>query len=56
MKIDKKETKSEDRTICVVCAWRMDCKKKYSFQTGGSTRCPDYTRDMTIPQDEENGC
>ena len=55
MQKDKMETRSEDKTICAVCAWRKDCKKKYSFRTSGSTRCPDYTRDMTIPREEEDG-
>jgi len=46
---------TEERTICVVCAWRKDCLKKFSFQSSGGRRCPDYTRDLTIksPEDKE---
>lgn len=51
----KKENKPETKEplICLVCAWRKDCLKKFSF-TGGN--CPDFTRDVSIkepPPDEE---
>lgn len=39
---------SETQTLCSVCAWRADCKKKYSYEQGGFTKCPDYSKDMTI--------
>jgi len=52
MKKDEKEIQSEDRTICVVCAWRENCQKKFTFSSSGSARCPDYTRDMTIPREK----
>lgn len=34
-------------TICATCAWRLECKKKYSFEQGGSVKCADYSRDVT---------
>ncbi len=44
-------TPSEARTFCSVCAWRATCQKKFSFQQGGSAKCPDYTRDLALPRD-----
>jgi hypothetical protein len=48
----------EEYTICVVCAWRADCLKKFSFQSAGGRRCPDYTRDLSLKKEgraeEEN--
>ncbi|MGA3084329.1 MAG: hypothetical protein ABSE95_05990 [Thermodesulfobacteriota bacterium] len=43
----------EEITICVVCAWRETCQKKYSFSSSGGTKCPDYTRDLTLPKDND---
>ncbi|MEW6264387.1 MAG: hypothetical protein AB1641_15055 [Thermodesulfobacteriota bacterium] len=45
----------EDRTYCAVCAWRKDCRKKYSFESSGQLRCPDYSRDLTIKAEEKSG-
>ena len=36
---------AQEPSICLVCAWRADCVKKYSF-TG--QHCLEYTRDLTI--------
>ncbi len=40
----------EERSLCITCAWRKDCKKKYSY-TGGD--CLDYTKDLTLDSDDE---
>jgi hypothetical protein len=37
-----------DRTICLVCAWRRDCNKKFSMGSATTRRCPDYVRDLTL--------
>jgi hypothetical protein len=37
---------SMDRMYCAICAWRRDCKKKFS--SGDSFHCPDFTKDLTI--------
>ncbi|HDP26510.1 MAG TPA: hypothetical protein ENN34_13890 [Deltaproteobacteria bacterium] len=37
---------SVDRSLCPICAWRRDCKKK--FMHGDSVFCPDYTKDLLI--------
>ena len=36
-------------TICVTCAWRQTCNKKFSMDGATSTRCLEYTRDVTLP-------
>ena len=43
----------DERTLCVVCAWRKDCLKRFNFEACGQLRCPDYTRDLTIKSPEE---
>ena len=43
-------------TICVTCAWRQTCNKKFSMDGATTTRCPEYTRDVTLrppPSDKE---
>ncbi len=41
----------DGRTICVVCAWRQNCNKKFSMDGATTTRCPDFTRDVTLKAD-----
>jgi hypothetical protein len=43
----------EEKTICVVCAWRGDCQKKYSFSSSGGAKCPDYTRDLKLSKEKD---
>ncbi len=42
---------SDDRSICVICAWRQTCTKKFSMDGATTTRCLDYTRDVTLKTD-----
>ncbi|MDH4231440.1 MAG: hypothetical protein OEW04_05345 [Nitrospirota bacterium] len=42
------KTKKE---ICVLCAWRENCSKKFSI-SGRDIRCPDFVRDLSIKEDE----
>jgi hypothetical protein len=42
-----------DQTICVVCAWRQTCNKKFSMDGSTTTRCPDFTRDVTLKPPKE---
>jgi len=44
---------SDDRTICVICAWRQTCNKKFSMDGATTTKCPDYTRDVTLQDSRE---
>jgi len=36
---------AQEPSICLVCAWRADCVKKFTF-TG--QHCLEYTRDLTL--------
>ncbi len=42
----------DEPSLCVVCAWRKDCKKKYLHGKEVSLRCSDFTRDATIKKDK----
>ncbi len=37
--------------ICVLCAWRENCSKKFSI-SGRDIRCPDFVRDLNIKEEE----
>lgn len=39
---------NDDVTICVICAWRQTCNKKFLMDGASTTRCPDYTKDITL--------
>lgn len=39
-----------DRSLCPICAWRGDCKKK--FNKGAGIHCPDFSRDLTVKNKE----
>lgn len=43
-----------DAKICVVCAWRENCQKKYSISKQGGAHCPDFSRDVSVPTDPED--
>ncbi|MBI5179085.1 MAG: hypothetical protein HZA04_07480 [Nitrospinae bacterium] len=32
---------------CAVCAWRKDCKMKYTYETSG-LYCKEFTKDVTL--------
>jgi hypothetical protein len=38
--------------ICVVCAWRATCQKKFSV-SGKNLRCADFVKDVTIKEETE---
>lgn len=44
----------DERTLCIVCAWRETCQKKFSFSSSGNVKCPDYTRDLRLPQEDKD--
>ncbi len=41
------DTQNQKVEACSICAWRADCKKKFSL-SGKNIRCPDFVRDLTI--------
>jgi hypothetical protein len=51
---NKDPLKSPQPTMCVVCAGRVAGKKKYSYEQGSVIKCPDFTRDLAQPGDDED--
>ncbi|HON57949.1 MAG TPA: hypothetical protein P5040_09445 [Smithella sp.] len=45
---------SSEKKYCAICAWRVNCQKRFSVVTDsqGCVRCPDYSRDMSIKDNE----
>jgi hypothetical protein len=37
-----------EKTLCVMCAWRAGCNKKFTMDGSTTTRCPEFTRDITL--------
>lgn len=42
----------DTRNICVVCAWRADCQKKFTV-SGRDIRCSDFVRDISLDREKE---
>lgn len=43
------------RKLCVNCAWRENCAKKFSMDSS-AMHCPDYTEDIALrKRDEDKG-
>jgi hypothetical protein len=42
-----------ERSLCVMCAWRQACNKKFTMDGATTTRCAEYTRDITLKQTNE---
>ena len=38
-----------NKEICVLCAWRENCNKKFSV-SGRDVRCPDFVKDLNIKE------
>ena len=43
-------TTGSDKRICVICAWRENCTKRYRVKSNAlfDVNCPDYTRDIKL--------
>lgn len=41
------------RQSCAVCAWRENCAKRFCIPDGGA-RCPDYSRDISIKEFDQD--
>lgn len=41
------------RQSCAVCAWRETCAKRFCVTDGGG-HCPDYSRDVSINDADED--
>lgn len=42
---------SNEKTICLVCAWREQCQKRFSLPIGA--KCPDFCKDIAFKSEEE---
>lgn len=38
--------------ICVICAWRATCQKKFSV-SGKDMRCAEFVKDFLIKEEQE---
>lgn len=47
---------SMEKRLCVICAWREHCQKRFSVASGFAlnVHCPDFTRDFTIKDLDED--
>jgi len=54
----------DTRKLCLNCAWRANCAKRFSMADSTTLHCPDYSEDVTLrkakqgqalPRDEEDG-
>lgn len=43
---------NDEPTLCILCAWRKDCKKKFLQGKDVSLRCSDFTKDVLIEKDK----
>jgi hypothetical protein len=37
-----------EKALCVICAWRKDCQKKFLKNKDVSLRCSEFTKDLSI--------
>lgn len=37
-----------EKALCVVCAWRKDCQKKFLKSKDVSFRCLEFAKDLSI--------
>jgi hypothetical protein len=42
---------STKKDICVICAYRGTCQKRFSLKAG--RHCPEFARDVTIKEESE---
>lgn len=42
----------DTKSLCAVCAWRENCKKKYRV-AAGEAHCPDFSRDLNLKADND---
>lgn len=36
------------RKLCLNCAWRANCNKRFSMAGDGALHCPDFCEDVTL--------
>jgi hypothetical protein len=40
-------------SLCIICAWKKDCQKKFLRSKDVTLRCPDFTKDVSIKDREK---
>lgn len=40
-------------SLCIICAWKKDCQKKFLRSKDVTFRCPDFTKDVFIKDREK---
>jgi len=40
--------------LCVVCAWREFCQKKFQISRQTGKNCPDFVRDLSLKENQES--
>jgi len=40
----------DSRKLCILCAWRANCAKRFSMGDDATLHCPDFTADVTLRQ------
>ena len=38
----------DTRKLCLNCAWRANCAKRFSMDDSTTLHCPDYSEDVTL--------
>ena len=36
------------RKLCVICAWRANCAKRFNMGDDATMHCPDFTEDVVL--------
>ena len=44
---------ADEKQLCVICAWRGTCNKKFSGGGGESLHCVDFVRDVSLKPPQE---
>jgi len=44
----------DEPSLCIICAWRENCKKQLLKGKDVSLKCPDFTRDLSIKHLEKD--
>ncbi len=40
---------SQDKqTLCVICAWRENCAKRFAMSQDSTLHCPDFSEDISL--------
>ena len=45
----------DKRKLCLSCAWRANCAKRFSMENSTTLHCPDYTEDVSLRKAEKGG-